>query len=753
MAARENPVHSVAALVGLGGNPLLPRLPNDELAEETDQVLQKHYLGFQDTLLSSVNRQVTSIQEKLNENDRELAQTQEEKTRMGVSLYKSNVQVGRLNEQLGASQKNEAKLLERCKSLEAERDAFQLELKALSSMNMTAVTDLTGAKCKLEEAHDKATKLAEINSTYSSDLKIHKRIESKIKKELQYVDQRRRLAETDLEDQKKITEKLVLNRNEMDLIMEAQKQETAIANQTIAKMHFEITALKTDKKRLEKQWEESMSAMSKRDLTFQSVEEQKETVQENLSISEMEKRALRNELETVTRKFNAKELDCKGLEDQIQFLHTSLRTLESKQREVRSSLTEAQVAESLYKQELDKVSKHHSVAKDEVDRKAGVISDLKGKLERMKHDFELKMRNEVIQLAAKKEDVVRAQAQSEIENTKKEELCKNTNLRQENAQLTLKLQQMAEDNRILQKEKQSLNANYSEINTHYNRLYEEARHLMYDLERKEHDINCLKATLRDSSENDATIPYQISMSKLQKDMDAIRAENDNVQKMWLESQKDIHKCKNEMSRLKDDNVYLRTQLGITDTIKVKTSQEIEQSRSKEFEQKLEYSKLHSEFRKLQPLVEEYRGKMIKFEEQLMESKLQLQKEHENALTATNMLKTEIRRLQEERREQKRSQVTDDGCSQVLERKYILAKEMVLKLKQERTELQRTCFEMKAKADEMEKRYFDWPDCFEKDGGQSGENCRGNQRKVIRANEASGKSGTRNGSFQTSDRHV
>ncbi|TPX38692.1 hypothetical protein CcCBS67573_g10703 [Chytriomyces confervae] len=452
--------------------------------------------------------------------------------------------------------------MERCKSLEAERDAFRLELKALSSMNMTAVTDLTGAKCKLEEAHDKATKLAEINSTYSSDLKIHKRIESKIKKELQYVDQRRRLAETDLEDQKKITEKLVLNRNEMDLIMEAQKQETAIANQTIAKMHFEITALKTDKKRLEKQWEESMSAMSKRDLTFQSVEEQKETVQENLSISEMEKRALRNELETVTRKFNAKELDCKGLEDQIQFLHTSLRTLESKQREVRSSLTEAQVAESLYKQELDKVSKHHSVAKDEVDRKAGVISDLKGKLERMKHDFELKMRNELV---AKKEDVVRAQAQSEIENTKKEELCKNTNLRQENAQLTLKLQQMAEDNRILQKEKQSLNANYSEINTHYNRLYEEARHLMYDLERKEHDINYLKATLRDSSENDATIPYQISMSKLQKDMDAIRAENDNVQKMWLESQKDIHKCKNEMSRLKDDNVYLRVEFTCNST--------------------------------------------------------------------------------------------------------------------------------------------------------------------------------------------
>jgi ribonuclease HII len=68
-------------------------------------------------------------------------------------------------------------------------------------------------------------------------LKIHRRIESKIQKELQYVDQKRKIAETDLEEQKRTVEKLVQNKNETNLITEAQKQETGIANQTIAKMH------------------------------------------------------------------------------------------------------------------------------------------------------------------------------------------------------------------------------------------------------------------------------------------------------------------------------------------------------------------------------------------------------------------------------------------------------------------------------------------------------------------------------------
>ncbi|KAJ3140874.1 spermatogenesis-associated protein 17 [Physocladia obscura] len=715
--AAVNQATSVAALIGLANEKrALPPLPKDSSfnaqstdIEETEEILRNQYLGLQDSLLASVDRQVLTIQGKLSESDLVLARTRDEKNSMAVDLYKANTQIGKLNDQIYSSHENEARLLLKCKSLESEKEKINSELKSMSEMNLVLVTDLNTTKSRLEEAVENGTKLSEINAAYTSDLKIHTRIEEKIKKELQYADQRRRIAEADLEEQKKLVEKLGSHQTGMVLIMDAQKQETGIANQTISKMHQEINTLKAVNRKMEKQWEESMTAMTKRDQAFQSVEFQKEQIKEDLGEAATVSNALKLELEEATKRLVMKELECKSLEDKNQFLQATVRNLETKQQETRSTLVEAQVAESLYKQERDKVSKHHGIAKEELNRKASTISDLKGKLESLKFEFDSKMRNEVIQLASKREEQVTSMAQVEIENTRREADGRNSELRYSNAELQLQLQEKNQQISELEKEKTGLDRNYHEINRHYIRLYEEAKHLMYDLERKEHDVNALKAKLNELSQNDPTIPFQMSMSKLQKDITIAQTENDNIQKLWVESQKDILKSKNEINRLMDDNIYLRgeqTQLGITDTIKIKTSNEIERAKSKEFEQKMEYSKLCAELKKLQPLVEEYRQKTFNFEKQLIEAKGQIQQEHENAITATTMLKTEIRRLQAERQENKRNGVQEEHSFQSLERKYILAREVTLKLKKERSELQRTCFHLKTKYDEMEKLYFD-----------------------------------------------
>ena len=98
---------------------------------------------------------------------------------------------------------------------------------------------------------------------------------------------------------------------------------------------------------------------------------------------------------------------------------------------------------------------------------------------------------------------------------------------------------------------------------------------MYDLERKEHDINCLKAKVNELNEGyiiqyknyhkfltflflvDKTRPYQMALLKIQKDLDVAKKENDNIQNMWLESQKENLKSKDEINRLQNDNIFLR----------------------------------------------------------------------------------------------------------------------------------------------------------------------------------------------------
>jgi hypothetical protein len=118
--------------------------------------------------------------------------------------------------------------------------------------------------------------------------------------------------------------------------------------------------------------------MSKRDVAFQSVEQLKLQFKEDCDEASTVNKALTRELEEANKRLSAKELgaflrfpykffanglvlECKGLEDKLQFFHNSLRAAESKQQETRGSLVEAQVAESLYKQECAQITKHHKV--------------------------------------------------------------------------------------------------------------------------------------------------------------------------------------------------------------------------------------------------------------------------------------------------------------------------------------------------------------------------------------------------------
>ncbi|KAJ3320092.1 Coiled-coil domain-containing protein 40, partial [Blyttiomyces sp. JEL0837] len=676
-----------------------------DLSEES-HALQQNYIRFQKTLLSSVDRQVARISEKLNENDILIRRTEDEKNHLGVNLYEARVEIGKMNGNLAHTREYVDKLENELKVVESERDAGDRSIAQLTAQNRNLQTELDTLRKKLDESDIKAANLTDINTAYHSNIKIHRRIEGKIKKELEYIDERRRQAEADLEDQRKLNEKLIQDKKELELILTAQKHETNMANQSIAKMNDEINMLESQKKDIQKHWEDSLTAMSKRDEAFEAVNDQKDIAREKLFDSDNMNRVLRMEKEEQEKKLKEKELECQGLESQVQFLRSSLSVLEHKHKDTRGALVEAQVAESLYKQELKRVSKHHELAKDELERKTISLSEMKGRLDHLKFDFEEKIRNETIMQVAKKEELVRAFAEAEIKHIRRDEEGKNTDLRHENAELRMQLLQSEDKLRIITEERDRIQKIYDDVNNHYMRLYDEAKHLMYDLERKEHDINYLKATVQELNEVDKTRPYQMAVAKLQKELGNAKSEIDNIQTMWLESQKENLKCKNEIGRLSMDNTFLRTQLGITDTVKIKTAKEIEESKQRDFEQKMETAKLYSELRKIQPLVEEYRDKILTLEQQLVEAKTHLQKEHVNTHTSTNMLKTEIRRLHQDRRETSKARITDERTNQTLERKYILSKEMIDKLKSERTELQKNCFELKRRAEEMEKRWYD-----------------------------------------------
>ncbi|KAJ1560198.1 hypothetical protein HK405_007911, partial [Cladochytrium tenue] len=626
---------------------------------------------------------VAQIRGQLDERDQVLRRVAGERDGMGAALFEARKEVDRANAGVDGARR--------------AKEILEGELHVLAD-------ELGKARAQLDEATNKTGRLTELNTAFHSGIKMHRQVEGKLRQELDAADGRRREAHAEVAAQRRVAEKLERQSKEMELILQAQRHETLMASQALAKMHTEAKQLGAEKAEVQKRWEDAIAAMGRRDEALQAVLEQKERAREQALVAEHKAAALEREKEAVAASLRDSELAKNALESQVQFLRSSLSAADEKQRDSRGALVEAQVAESLYRQELDRVSRHYKLEKNELERKSLSLSDLKGKLERLKSEFDEKMRNEVTTKLAQQEETVQRRAEQEVAHVRRNEEGRNTELRHENAELKIELHAIKEELRDVQLQKDSVQRLFDDVNSHYVKLYEEAKHWMYDLERKEHDINYMKATIQEMSEVDKARPFQMAVAKLQKELAAAKSENDNIQSMWLDAQKESLKFKREMARLRDDNVFLRTQLGITDTVKIKTAKEIEEAKELTFKQKIENAKLYGELRRLQPMVDEYKQKTLELEQQLLDAKMQVQKENVYGTTASHMLKTEIRRLHSDRREVGRARMVDERSTQVLERKCALAREQADKLRAERAELQRRCFDFRARAEKWERLY-------------------------------------------------
>nr|KAJ3422477.1 hypothetical protein HK105_007856 [Polyrhizophydium stewartii] len=635
---------------------LLPQIDQDD-------ILQKHCVRVQHTLLDSVDKRVAEIEQHLRDNQALLKRTQDDKITAGEALYQAKTEVGKLNAALATTRYALQNAESEQKAVAMLQAMTESDIQEVLKVNKMLQRDVEALRRQHEEALAKMKQMQEINTNYTSDLKIQKRIQNKLKKELEVSELKRKQAEEAVEAEKQKYEMVRVEINELTSIKEA----------------------------TEKQWSEAITAMSKRDKSFQIVEDAKEKLLSQFLEARNSIRVLTLERDETLKKLTEKELECEGAQrtlSDLRLLHKS--TLE-KFGEVRNGLQQAETAESLYKQEVEKLKRTEELKSADVEKKAMAISSLKAKITQLKSDFDEKMRLHVpVEHAVHREEIVKQQAAAEVKAVTREEETKNIKLRRQNAQLQMKVNETAEKVLHVTQERDMIQEQYQEISAHYSKLYEEAKHLIYALERREHDLNFLRAKMSQKEAGtlweDNTGTFNLLMGKLRKDLADSADEKDRLQQLWLESQKDALKAKERVSQLEQENAFLQTKIGINDAVKTKTNSELAESKNEAFEQKLEAAKLYNELRRIQPVLDDLRQK--------------------NVGTSTQMLRTEIRRLYQDRSELKHIRSENEQASAKIERKTELFREMVDKLKSERYELQRANYALKRKAEEMERKYFD-----------------------------------------------
>ncbi|KAH9248728.1 hypothetical protein BASA81_013618 [Batrachochytrium salamandrivorans] len=673
---------------------------------EQDEVLQGHYVRVQKTLMDSVDRRALEIESELRENQIVLKRAMEDKISVGEALYKVNSEVTKLNSTLASTRNalnnthNEYKIVSKLHS------ASGAEVQDLLRTNQALQQGLENTRHQLDEACTKINHLQQINTGYTSNTKIQRRIQNKLKKELEISEMKRKQVGDAVEADKKLLEMGAQKRQELLGLVDLQKSEVIVAQNAIDTMHKEINELKSKNEATEKQWSEAISAMSNRDKVFHAMEESKAVLSTEKLEAQNVCRVLRLERDEAIKNLSEKEIECQDVSKKLQDLRLLHKYTLKQYDTTHSDLKHAENAEAIYKVEFNQLKKSDELKSMEIDKKNAEMSGLKSRLSRLKSDFEQQMKIHVpVEKAIHREVLIKQQATNEIKCIEREEESKNIDLRRQNALLKMKINDLSEKNVCIAQERDLVKEKYSEISTHYSKLYEEANHLMYTLERREYDLNLIRAKMN-QKEVDRTGTSNIIIGRLEKNLaDAIK-ERDRLQKLWLESHKDSLKEKANVTHLEQEKLFIQTKLGINDAVKVKMNLELDNSKNETFEQKMESAKLYNELRRLKPMLDDLQKKNKTLEQQLSEAHLEIEKAHVNKTTSTHMLRTEIRRLYQDKKDLRKSRTENIQISMNVERNTEVLKEMVEKLKSERYELQRTNYVLKRKAEEMERKYFD-----------------------------------------------
>lgn len=195
-------------------------------------------------------------------------------------------------------------------------------------------------------------------------------------------------------------------------------------------------------------------------------------------------------------------------------------------------------------------------ATSEINSKSLDIISLKTQLNNLKEHYELRLKTCIpLENAFRREEKIKEDAEIEIMSIERDEESKNLTLRR---QITiLKNQLESKDSKLTQitSEQKNLTVQFNEISGHYNKLYEEAKHLIYALERKEHDLNFLKAKINEE-QADHTGAINLVFGNLQTELKESKKEVDRLQQLWLQSQKESLKAKDKIAELEEQNSIL-----------------------------------------------------------------------------------------------------------------------------------------------------------------------------------------------------
>eukprot|EP01136_Pigoraptor_vietnamica_P030541 Opistho-1_new@89947 len=667
-----------------------------------DEALQGHLERVQRALIASVDRQLLALEERLDDREFDLMRAEERKKDLGSLLFNAQTELRRLNDSIASARR-------RADAAESERKVASLEQQKLARLLEEARAEasrLRHENAALREetvrAAETTTQLRELNTAYNSDIKIRRGLEGRMENELAIAREEHETTKQRLEDAGKTIRKLEHEVEALKRALARKTTEASSAQLTAEKLDRELQHAAGAAKGLVRQWEDGLNAMSRRDETLQTVVEESARLQGEAELSKRVAYRSENEAERLREERDRAVAEVDAMQGALDRARVEVSVLERRNAEL---LRRSQLAEGLahmYQADVEGVRTQITLLEDESLRRGIAAAQMKAERE------EAVAR---LQAALESGDSTRAQAERDIreidrsiETMSLEQESRVQELRNLNCVLRVKMRETERTADNVRKEKDALDVQVRHLSGHYEQLYKDSRYLMDTLERKQHAISTLTHQLASVNYDAKTKPLEITVRRMAKELDDMRAEYEQMKVRWVENQSENVKLGRVNTKLSESESELKTRLHITETIGDRTRQEVDSLKKEVFEQQEDKSRLHAELRRLQPLVQELELRNRLLEDRCEDYRRKFAAADTDTRATVHALKAEIRQLQLEREELRRTQVVDLKTQMATERKLAITRDVLGKKREEERDASRRSHELLVKLSRAERKY-------------------------------------------------
>ncbi|KAI9141647.1 hypothetical protein BKA69DRAFT_386144 [Paraphysoderma sedebokerense] len=166
--------------------------PRDQSSSSTsnlnaDETLPDELLKVQSVLIDMVDSQMLKVHGKLIEKERQLAESEAGKKEILVKIGKAWSEVEKVDKALGNLQDKLSKSENKSLQLTSEKELAEKELDRIRKEQKQILTDLSTLRNQYTSIIQTNNQLGDVNAAYNVDLKIQKRIQNKLNKEMQFI--------------------------------------------------------------------------------------------------------------------------------------------------------------------------------------------------------------------------------------------------------------------------------------------------------------------------------------------------------------------------------------------------------------------------------------------------------------------------------------------------------------------------------------------------------------------------------------